>query len=252
MNKVFIVLLEERIRNKISEDFETNWPKMNNEEKMKWKFQRYMQDYLATISSVDDNVGRVLNYLEETGLDENTIVVYTSDQGFYLGEHGWFDKRFIYDESFKTPLMIKWPNVIKPGTTSEEMVQNLDFAQTFLEAAMIKAPNDMQGESLIPLFKGNSEKWNRNAVYYHYYEYPSVHMVKRHYGIVNKEFKLVRFYYDVDEWELYDRLNDPYEMNNVYDDPRYSEVVNKLKKELKELRVKYKDSEELDKSFIYK
>ena len=237
---------------KISKDFKNNWPKMSNKEKMKWKYQRYMQDYLATISSVDDNVGRVLNYLDETGLDENTIVVYTSDQGFYLGEHGWFDKRFIYDESFKTPLMIKWPNVIKPGTTSEEMVQNLDFAQTFLEAAMIKAPNDMQGESLIPLFKGNSEKWNRNAVYYHYYEYPSVHMVKRHYGIVNKEFKLVRFYYDVDEWELYDRLNDPYEMNNVYDDPRYSEVVNKLKKELKELRVKYKDSEELDKSFIYK
>ena len=237
---------------KISEDFKTNWPKMSHKEKMKWKYQRYMQDYLATISSVDDNVGRVLNYLDETGLDENTIVVYTSDQGFYLGEHGWFDKRFIYDESFKTPLMIKWPNVIKPGTTSEEMVQNLDFAQTFLEAAMIKAPNDMQGESLIPLFKGDSEKWNRDAVYYHYYEYPSVHMVKRHYGIVNKEFKLVHFYYDVDEWELYDRLNDPYEMNNVYDDPRYSEVLNKLKKELNDLRIKYKDSEELDKSFIYK
>ena len=237
---------------KISEDFKTNWPKMSHKEKMKWKYQRYMQDYLATISSVDDNVGRVLNYLDETGLDENTIVVYTSDQGFYLGEHGWFDKRFIYDESFKTPLMIKWPNVIKPGTTSEEMVQNLDFAQTFLEAAMINAPNDMQGESLIPLFKGDSEKWNRDAVYYHYYEYPSVHMVKRHYGIVNKEFKLVHFYYDVDEWELYDRLNDPYEMNNVYDDPRYSEVLNKLKKELNDLRIKYKDSEELDKSFIYK
>ena len=236
---------------KISEDFETNWPKMNNEEKMKWKFQRYMQDYLATISSVDDNVGRVLNYLEETGLDENTIVVYTSDQGFYLGEHGWFDKRFIYDESFKTPLMIKWPNVIKPGTTSEEMVQNLDFAQTFLEAAMIKAPDDMQGESLIPLLKGDPEKWNRDAVYYHYYEYPSVHMAKRHYGIVNKEFKLVRFYYDVDEWELYDRLKDPYEMNNVYDDPGYKQVVEKLTEELKEIRIKYKDSEELDKSFIY-
>ena len=236
---------------KISEDFETNWPKMNNEEKMKWKFQRYMQDYLATISSVDDNVGRVLNYLEETGLDENTIVVYTSDQGFYLGEHGWFDKRFIYDESFKTPLMIKWPNVIKPGTSSEEMVQNLDFAQTFLEAAMIKAPDDMQGESLIPLLKGDSEKWNRDAVYYHYYEYPSVHMAKRHYGIVNKEFKLVRFYYDVDEWELYDRLKDPYEMNNVYDDPGYKQVVEKLTEELKEIRIKYKDSEELDKSFIY-
>jgi len=236
---------------KISEDFKTNWPKMNNEEKMKWKFQRYMQDYLATISSVDDNVGRVLNYLQETGLDENTIVVYTSDQGFYLGEHGWFDKRFIYDESFKTPLMIKWPNVIKPGTSSEEMVQNLDFAQTFLEAAMIKAPDDMQGESLIPLLKGDPKKWNRDAVYYHYYEYPSVHMAKRHYGIVNKEFKLVRFYYDVDEWELYDRLKDPYEMNNVYNDPGYKEVVEKLTEELKEIRIRYKDSEELDKSFIY-
>jgi len=236
---------------KISKDFKENWPKMNNEEKMKWKFQRYMQDYLATISSVDDNVGRVLNYMEETGLDENTIVIYTSDQGFYLGEHGWFDKRFIYDESFKTPLMIKWPNVIKPGTTSEEMVQNLDFAQTFLEAAMIKVPGDMQGESLIPLLKGDSEKWNRDAVYYHYYEYPSVHMAKRHYGIVNKEFKLVRFYYDVDEWELYDRLKDPYEMNNVYNDPGYKEVVDKLTEELKEIRIKYKDSEELDKSFIY-
>ena len=236
---------------KISEDFKTNWPKMNNKEKMKWKYQRYMQDYLATISSVDDNVGRVLNYLEETGLDENTIVVYTSDQGFYLGEHGWFDKRFIYDESFKTPLMIKWPNVIKPGTTSEEMVQNLDFAQTFLEAAMIKAPNDMQGESLIPLLKGDSKKWNRDAVYYHYYEYPSVHMAKRHYGIVNKEFKLVRFYYDVDEWELYDRLKDPNEMNNVYNDPGYKEVVDKLTEELREIRIKYQDSEELDKSFIY-
>ncbi len=236
---------------KISEDFKTNWPKMNNKEKMKWKYQRYMQDYLATISSVDDNVGRVLNYLEETGLDENTIVVYTSDQGFYLGEHGWFDKRFIYDESFKTPLMIKWPNVIKPGTTSEEMVQNLDFAQTFLEAAMIKAPDDMQGESLIPLLKGDTEKWNRDAVYYHYYEYPSVHMAKRHYGIVNKEFKLVHFYYDVDEWELYDRLKDPNEMNNVYNDPGYKEVVDKLTEELRKIRIKYQDSEELDKSFIY-
>ena len=236
---------------KISEDFKTNWPNMNDKEKMKWKFQRYMQDYLATISSVDDNVGRVLDYLEETGLDENTIVVYTSDQGFYLGEHGWFDKRFIYDESFKTPLMIRWPNEIKPGTTNEEMVQNLDFAQTFLEAAMIEAPEDMQGESLIPLLKGDNKKWDRDAVYYHYYEYPSVHMAKRHYGIVNKEFKLAHFYYDVDEWELYDRINDPNEMNNVYNNPDYQDVVKKLTTELKEMRIKYKDSEELDRSFIY-
>ena len=236
---------------KISADFKENWPTMNDTQKMKWKFQRYMQDYLATISSVDDNVGRVLDYLEETGLDDNTIVVYTSDQGFYLGEHGWFDKRFIYDESFKTPLMIKWPNKIKPGITNDEMVQNLDFAQTFLEAAMIDVPDDMQGESLMPLLKGENDKWTREEVYYHYYEYPSVHMAKRHYGIVTKEFKLVRFYYDVDEWELYDRLNDPNEMNNVYDDPAYSEVVKDLTERLKNLRVKYKDSEELDKKFLY-
>ena len=239
------------VLNKISEDFKSNWPKMNDEEKMKWKYQRYMQDYLATISSVDDNVGRILDYLEESGLDKNTIVVYTSDQGFYLGEHGWFDKRFIYNESFKTPLMIKWPNVINAGTTNKEMVQNLDFAQTFLEAAMIDIPNDMQGESLIPLLKGNSDEWTRDAVYYHYYEYPSVHMAKRHYGIVNKEFKLVHFYYDIDEWELYDRLNDPNEANNVYNNPDYKDVVEKLTQELKEMRIKYKDSEELDKSFIY-
>jgi len=239
------------VLNKISEDFKSNWPKMNDEEKMKWKYQRYMQDYLATISSVDDNVGRVLDYLEESGLDKNTIVVYTSDQGFYLGEHGWFDKRFIYNESFKTPLMIKWPNVINAGTTNKEMVQNLDFAQTFLEAAMIDIPNDMQGESLIPLLKGNSDEWTRDAVYYHYYEYPSVHMAKRHYGIVNKEFKLVHFYYDIDEWELYDRLKDPSEVNNVYNNPKYKDVVERLTQELKEMRIKYKDSEELDKSFIY-
>ena len=236
---------------KISKDFKENWPKMNEKEKMRWKYQRYMQDYLATISSVDDNVGRVLDYLEENDLDKNTIIIYTSDQGFYLGEHGWFDKRFIYDESFKTPLMIKWPNVIKPGTTNEEMVQNLDFAQTLLEAAMISVPDDMQGESLIPLLKGNFDKWNRDAVYYHYYEYPSVHMTKRHYGIVSKEYKLVHFYYDIDEWELYDRKKDPNEINNVYDDPNYKDIVIRMSKELKDLRIKYKDSEKLDKSFIY-
>ena len=144
-----------------------------------------------------------------------------------------------------------FPNQIKPGITNEEMVQNLDFAQTFLEAAMIQVPDDMQGESLVPLLKGSADQWDREAVYYHYYEYPSVHMAKRHYGIVNKEFKLVHFYYDIDEWELYDRINDPSEMNNVYNDPNYKDVVVKLRMELKEMRIKYKDSEELDKNFIY-
>ncbi|MEN8231003.1 MAG: sulfatase/phosphatase domain-containing protein, partial [Bacteroidota bacterium] len=230
--------------------FKANWPTMNDEEKMKWKYQRYMQDYLACISSVDDNVGRVLDYLDESGLAENTIVIYTSDQGFYLGEHGWFDKRFVYDESFKTPLMIRWPNEITPGTTNDEMVQNLDFAQTFLEAAGINAPADMQGESLVPLLKGQEMNWTRNGVYYHYYEYPAEHMVKRHYAIVTKEYKLIHFYYDVDEWELYDRKKDSQEMNNVYGDPTYADVINLLKKELEELRVKYKDSDELNEKFI--
>lgn len=177
-------------------------------------------------------------------------MVYTSDQGFYLGEHGWFDKRFIYDESFKTPLMIRWPNKIKAGTTEAEMVQNLDFAQTFLAAAGITAPSDMQGESLLPLMFGEKEKWHREEVYYHYYEYPAVHMVKRHYGIVTKEYKLVHFYYDVDEWELYDRLKDPNEMNNLIEDPAYTEVLSDLKVRLKAMRKQYKDGPELDQHFI--
>ncbi len=242
--------LYDPILDSINEDFRRRWPGMNDREKMRWKYQRYMQDYLATISSVDDNVGRVLDYLDENGLTENTIVVYTSDQGFYLGEHGWFDKRFIYDESFKTPLLVRWPNKIKPGTTNEEMVQNLDFAQTFLEAAGIEAPGDMQGESLMPLLTGQDSLWTRDAVYYHYYEYPSVHMVKRHYGIVTKEFKLAHFYYDVDEWELYDRIRDPQELKNVYKDPKYAETVEKLKKKLAGLRVKYQDSLALDQHYI--
>ncbi|WP_420601053.1 sulfatase [Flagellimonas sp.] len=234
----------------ITNHFRENWPKMNEQEKSRWKYQRYIQDYLACISSVDDNVGRVLDYLDENDLAKNTIVVYTSDQGFYLGEHGWFDKRFMYNESFKTPLLIKWPNEIKPGTTSDEMVQNLDFAQTFLEAAGIMAPEDMQGESLVPLLKGNTQAWNRDGVYYHYYEYPAEHAVKRHYGIATKTHKLIHFYHDVDEWELYDLEKDPNEMNNVYADPTYSSVVDQLKKELDELRKKYKDSPELDQKFI--
>ncbi len=240
----------EPVLDSINTYFKANWPTMTNEEKMKWKYQRYMQDYLACISSVDDNVGRLLDYLDDNNLSENTIVIYTSDQGFYLGEHGWFDKRFIYDESFKTPLMVRWPNVVKPGSVENEMVQNLDFAQTMLAAAGINAPDDMQGESLIPLLKGEKDQWNREAVYYHYYEYPAVHMVKRHYGIVTKNYKLAHFYYDVDEWELYDRLKDPGEMNNVYNDPAYTEVVQELTKKLVDLRVHYKDSPESDQKYI--
>jgi len=236
----------------MNEDFKKRYPTMTRKGKMQWRYQRYMQDYLGCIAGVDENVGRVLDYLDEKGLTENTLVVYTSDQGFYLGEHGWFDKRFIYDESFKTPLLVRWPGVIRPGTSNDQMVQNLDFAQTILEAAGISCPSDMQGESLIPLFKGEDENWDRDAVYYHYYEYPGVHAVKRHYGIVTREYKLAHFYYDVDEWELYDRLKDPMEMKNVFSDPAYAEIVEELKIKLDELRVLYKDSKELDQKYIEK
>ncbi len=234
----------------INEEFKKKYPTMTDEEKMKWRYQRYMQDYLGSIASVDENVGRLLDYLDEKGLTENTLIMYTSDQGFYLGEHGWFDKRFIYNESFKTPLLVRWPGVIQPGQKSNEMVQNLDFAQTMLEAAGVESPADMQGESLMPLFKGKDEMWNRKAVYYHYYEYPSIHMVKRHYGIVSEDYKLAHFYFDVDEWELYDRKKDPQEMRNVYNDPAYADVVADLKKQLAAMRIKYKDSEELDNHYI--
>ncbi len=236
---------------KMNEEFIKRFPTMTDKEKMQWRYQRYMQDYLGSIASVDEGVGQVLDFLKKNNLDENTIVVYTSDQGFYLGEHGWFDKRFIFDESFKTPLLVKWPGVIKAGSKNSQMVQNLDFAQTFLEAAGIKSPSDMQGESLIPIFKGQGKNF-RDAAYYHYYEYPSVHMVKRHYGIVTEKHKLVHFYYDIDEWELYDRVNDKSEMKNVYNDPKYAKVKAELHKKLAALRVKYKDSEALDKMYIAK
>jgi arylsulfatase A-like enzyme len=235
----------------INEEFKKNYPNMSKKDLMKWRYQRYMQDYLGSIAAVDEGVGRVLDYLDRNGLKDNTVVAYTSDQGFYLGEHGWFDKRFIYDESFKTPLLVRWPGVITPGTVNTQMVQNLDFAQTFLAAAGIQAPTDMQGESLVPLFRGETENF-RDAVYYHYYEYPAVHMVKRHYGIVTEDFKLAHFYYDVDEWELYDRKKDGNELNNVYNDPAYAKVVEDLHKKLADLRMKYEDSEELDQMYIDK
>jgi arylsulfatase A-like enzyme len=234
----------------IIEDFTMRYPDMSEKEQMQWKYQRFMQDYLACIAAVDESVAALLDYLDEAGLSGNTLVVYTSDQGFFLGEHGWFDKRFIYDESFKTPLLVRWPGVVEAGSTNEELVQNLDFAQTFLEAAGIEAPSDMQGMSLLPLLKGEEETWKRDAVYYHYYEYPGYHMVKRHYGIVTKHYKLAHFYYDIDEWELYDRMKDPMEMQNEYDNPAYAEVVADLKQRLSALRQEYGDSEELDRRYI--
>ncbi len=234
----------------ISDDFEARYKKgMDDRALMAWRYQRYMQDYLGCIAAVDEGVGQVLDYLKESGLDKNTIVVYTSDQGFYLGEHGWFDKRFVYEESFRTPLLVRWPGVITPGTVNTQMVQNLDFAPTLLTAAGVQVPADMQGESLVPLFEGKTDNF-RKAAYYHYYEYPGVHMAKRHYAIVTEEYKLIHFYYDVDEWELYDRKKDPNEMKNVYNDPAYADIRDKLHEDLDALRVKYKDSKELDQKYI--
>ena len=214
-----------------------------------WKYNRYIKDYLRTIKSVDDGVGELLNYLEENDLADNTIVIYTSDQGFYLGEHGWFDKRFMYEQSFRTPLLMRYPREIKPGTVIDELVQNLDFAPTILDYANVPVPSDMQGESFRDLVGGRSEKW-RDAVYYTYYEYPSVHMVKRHYGIATKQYKLIHFYYDVDEWEMYDLKEDPDEMNNIYNDPEYAEVRADLYQKLKALRKQYGDSDELQQEYL--
>lgn len=238
----------EKVYDQINAEFKKAYPSMTDQDKMRWKFQRYMQDYLGTIRAVDENVGRILDYLEANHLMENTIIVYTSDQGFYLGEHGWFDKRFIYDESFKTPLMVSWPGKIKPGQKSDALVQNLDFAQTFLDAAGVPAPKDMQGQSLIPLMLGKS--WNRDAVYYHYYEYPAEHMVNRHYAIVTKKYKLIHYYFSADTWELIDREKDPLELKNVYDDPAYASIRKTLHKQLDALRSKYKDSQTISDGYI--
>jgi arylsulfatase A-like enzyme len=230
-----------------NEEFTKNKPA--GKDLAKWKYQRYIRDYLKVIKSVDDGVGEVLEYLDKNGLTENTIVVYTSDQGFYLGEHGWFDKRFMYEESFRTPLLIRYPREIKPGTVITQMVQNLDFAPTFLNYAGVKAQKEMQGESFRKLLSGASMKW-RDAIYYHYYEYPGVHAVKRHYGVRTERYKLIHFYYDIDEWELYDLEKDPHEMKSVYDDPAYAGTRETLRKKLEELRVKYKDTDEVTKSFL--
>jgi arylsulfatase A-like enzyme len=215
----------------------------------RWKFQRYMQDYLASINSVDENIGRLLEYLDESGLADNTVVVYTSDQGFYLGEHGWFDKRFMYEESFRTPLIVRWPGVVAAGAVSSELVQNLDFAQTLLDIAGVEAPGDMQGLSLVPVLRGGGIG-GRDALYYHYYEFPGIHAVKRHYGIRTDRYKLIHFYYDIDEWELYDLEADPQEMRNVYGQEAYADVQADLHARLEELRVLYGDSDELSRSFL--
>jgi arylsulfatase A-like enzyme len=206
----------------------------------RWKYQRYIRDYLRCIASVDDNVGKVLAYLDEAGLAEDTIVVYTSDQGFYLGEHGWFDKRFMYEESLRMPLIVRYPAAFKPHV-EDAMVQNVDFAPTFLDLAGVNVPAAMQGRSLAGVAEGHTPADWRRSIYYHYYEFPGVHAVKRHYGVRTERYKLIHFYNDIDAWEFYDLQTDPHELRNLYGDPQYAGVIEELRTELGRLQRMYGD-----------
>lgn len=203
-----------------------------------WKYQRYIKDYLRCVASVDDNVGRVLDYLDDEKLADNTIVIYSSDQGFYLGDHGWFDKRFMYEESLKMPLLVRWPGVVKAGSVNTDLVSNLDFAETFLDLAGTQIPDDMQGHSLVPLFKGKTPTDWRDHFYYHYYEFPGAHSVRRHYGVRGERYKLIHFYRE-NEWELFDLKTDPREMKNIYDQQADSELVSTMKSVLAGKRQKF-------------
>jgi len=211
----------------------------DSEEVARWKYQAYMQDYLACVAGIDENVGRILGYLKENGLDRNTIVMYSSDKGFYLGEHGWYDKRWMYEESYRTPLIVRWPGVVLPGSRNTDLVQNIDFAETFLDMAGLPIPADMQGESLVPLMKGETPKTWRTSLYYHYYE-GGGHGVRRHEGVSTKQYKLIHFYGNDEYWELYDLQADPHEMKSVYGDPKYKEIQAELHGELETLKKKYK------------
>jgi arylsulfatase A-like enzyme len=204
---------------------------------VEWKYQRYMKDYLRCIASVDENVGRVLDYLDEHGLAENTLVVYTSDQGFYLGEHGWYDKRFMYEESLAMPLVMRYPAAVPSGRVSDSLVLNLDFAPTLLEFAGVAVPSEMQGRSLRPLLDGPPPADWRKAVYYHYYEFPhGWHSVRPHYGVRTDRHKLIRFYGEESFWELYDLATDPHELQNLYDRPGHDAVQKDLHQRLEALR----------------
>ena len=214
---------------------------LQGKELVSWKYQRYMHDYLGCIKAVDESVGRLLKFLDDEELAADTIVVYSADQGFYLGEHGWFDKRWIFEESLRAPLLVRWPGVVKPGSTSSSLVSNIDFAETFLDAAGLPVPAEMQGRSLVPILKGQTPGDWRSSFYYQYFEYPVPHHVRPHYGVVTDRYKLVHFDGpDLNEWELFDLEKDPHELRSVYGDPAYATVVADLKRELDRLRAELK------------
>ena len=215
---------------------------LTGKELLKYKYQWYMQDYLACVASIDENIGIVLKYLDDNGLSKNTIVIYTSDQGMFLGENGWFDKRWMYDVSMQTPLLVRWPGHIKPNTVNNTMVQNIDYAPTFLDAAGMNIPGWMQGISLMPLLTGKQKTLNRHALYYHYYEYPYDHSVLQHLGIRGERYKLI-YFYTVNEWELYDLKMDPMEQHNLIHSPAWQKKFLQMKEELISLRNLYDDHE---------
>ena len=211
--------------------------KLEGKDLVRWKYNRYLHDYLGCVKAVDDSVGRILDYLDKEGLADNTIVIYAADQGFYLGEHGWFDKRWIFEESVRTPMLVRWPGVAKPGLVNKDLVSLLDLAPTFLTAAGVPVPSDVQGKDMTPVLKGQSPADWRKSFYYHYYEYPGPHNVHRHYGVVTERYKLVHFYEkDADVWELFDLKTDPHEMKDVYANPDYAAVRKELHEELAKLR----------------
>ena len=211
---------------------------------VRWKYQRYVKNYLRCVRGVDESVGTLMATLEELGLSDNTVVIYSSDQGFYIGDHGWYDKRWMYEESLKMPLIVKWPGVTEAGSVNEDLVQNLDYAETFLEMAGAEIPADMQGRSLVPLLAGDTPADWRESIYYHYYEYPSVHMVPRHYGVRNDRYKLIHFY-QFDEWEFYDLETDPDELQNRYEHADYADEIATMKVELERLRAEYQDDSDV-------
>jgi arylsulfatase A-like enzyme len=214
---------------------------LTGKELTSWRYQRYMHDYLACIKAVDESVGRVLKYLDDEGLSDNTIVMYSADQGFFLGEHGWFDKRWIFEESLRTPLLVRWPGVTKPGTASRDIVSNLDFAETFLDAAGVSIPAEMQGRSMRPVLAGQTPADWRKAFYYNYYEYPQPHHVRPHYGVVTDRYKLVQFYGTGEDYtELFDLQKDPHELKSVFGHPDYASAQKELQSELARLRTELK------------
>ena len=226
--------------------------KLQGDELVRWKYQQYMRDYLATAMSVDESIGRVMEYLEEIGELDNTVIVYTSDQGFFLGEHGWFDKRFMYEECLRMPFVIRYPKMIKAGSTSKAICMNVDFGPTFLDLAGIEVPSEMQGRSFRKVLekKGRIPAGWREAAYYHYYEYPAEHSVKRHYGIRTSDCKLIHFYNDIDQWEMYDMTADPQEMRNVYDDPAYADKRAQMHRILEQVQQEYEDTDPCEKELI--